>query len=126
MIYRIFRLRSSRLARESSSIRITGIHKLQQIIGQHMFKKKMKGMAVVMMPQVAEFMEHDIVLKDLWKADEIQIQVDVCFGRAAAPVGRIVLDCHAVIDELISGCEFSKSSRKIFFSGTAHLFHLIR
>ena len=61
MVYRIFRLRSSRLARESRSIRITGIHKLQQIIGQHMFKKKMKGMAVVMMPQVAEFVADDVV-----------------------------------------------------------------
>ena len=91
-----------------------------------MFQKKVEAVTMVMMPQMTEFMEHDIVAKGLRKTHEVQIEVDVCLGRAAAPVGRIMLDCHAVIDELISGCEFSKSSRKIFFSGTAHLFHLIR
>lgn len=62
-----------------------------------MFQKKMEGMTVVMVTQMTEFMEHDIVAKGLRKTHEVQIEVDICLGRAAAPVGRIVLDCHAVI-----------------------------
>jgi len=72
----------------------------------------MEGMAVVMMPEMAEFMEKDIVPKRVRQTDYVQIEIDVSPGRTASPVGGIVLDSHFVIGESISGGKFRQPHRK--------------
>ncbi len=67
-----------------------------------MLKQEMEGMAMVMMPQMAEFMEKDIVAEDVREADDVQVEIDVAAGRAAAPVGRVMLDGQPVVYEAVA------------------------
>lgn len=69
-------------------------------------------MAVVLMTKMAEFVEQDIVLEDMGKADDIQVQIDVAFGGAASPVRCIVLYGNAVVCESITDGQSGKSRRE--------------
>ena len=59
-------------------------------------------MSMVLMPQMAKFMQKHIILKGLRKTHYIQIQIDVRSGGTAAPVCSVMLDSHAVINESIT------------------------
>ena len=50
-----------------------------------MLQKKVEGMAVIRVSEVAEFVKKHIVLQGLGKAYYIEVQVDVSLCRAAAP-----------------------------------------
>ena len=73
----------------------------------------MEAMAMIWMAKMAEFVYKHIVLKHLRKADDVEIKIDVSFGRAAAPVGCIVLDCHTVICKSITSRKLSKTHRQL-------------
>lgn len=45
-----------------------------------MLEQKMKAVAMVMMAQMAKFVEQDIVLKDARKTNDIEVQIDVSLG----------------------------------------------
>ena len=81
------------------AFRPASIHKPHKIFCKHMLKQKMEGMSVILMTQMTKFMQQDIVLKDLRKTYYIEIQIDIAFGRTAAPICRIVLYRDTVIDE---------------------------
>lgn len=57
------------------------------MIRAQMFEKKMKRLPMVMMAQMTEFMKKNIVAQNGWKADKIEIQIDIVLARTAAPVG---------------------------------------
>ena len=42
-----------------------------------MLQKQMVGMTMVLMPQMAKFMNQDIILKHLGQAYDIKIEIDV-------------------------------------------------
>ena len=42
-----------------------------------MFQKKMEGMSMVVMLEMAEFVEQDIVPQDMRKPDYVQIEIDI-------------------------------------------------
>lgn len=84
-----------------------------------MFEKEVEAMAMVMMAKVAEFVEKDVVLKNAWQADDVQIQIDVSLCRTASPVGRIMLDRDTVIQEVIPVGQDGKPSRKFLLRLTA-------
>ena len=54
--------------------------------------------AVILIAEVAEFVEEDIVLQVLRQEDQAHVEVDVAFGRAGAPVGDVVLDSHPAFE----------------------------
>ena len=83
-------------------------------------------MAVVVMPEMAEFVKKDIVPKRVRQTDYVQIEIDVPSGRAASPVGGIVLDRHFVIGESISGCKFRQPQGKFRLGLTSQSLDLIR
>ncbi len=84
-----------------------------------MFEQEVEGRSMVMMPEVAELMEEDIVLEGLREADDVQVEIDVGAGRAAAPVGGVVLDGHVVVYESIPCGEFGEAGRKFGLGLTA-------
>ena len=73
-----------------------------KIVGAEPLQKVMELGAVVVMAQVGELVEKDIIADGLGKADKIEIEIDVAKGGAAAPVGGIVLDGHAIVAEAVS------------------------
>ena len=76
-----------------------------------MLQKQMEGVAMIQMAKVAEFVQKDIILKDARKTDDIEIEIYIAFGRTAAPVSGIVLDCHPVVCKSISGRKDRKARR---------------
>lgn len=102
----IFRLGYCNLTSQIQGDFVFGIYQFQQIIRQNMLQKQMESMTVIMMPQMAEFMQQNIILQSPRKTDYIQIKIDIIPGRAAAPIGRIMLDCHLIICKAISRCKF--------------------
>ena len=91
-----------------------------------MLQKEVEGMAVVVMPEMAEFVKKDIVPKRVRQTDYVQIEIDVPSGRAASPVGGIVLDRHFVIGESISGCKFRQPQGKFRLGLTSQCLDLAR
>ncbi len=77
-----------------------------------MLKKEVEGMAVVVMAQMAEFVEKDIIAQEDRQTDYVQIQVDVSTGRATSPVGGIVLDRHLIIYESVARGKFGQTGRE--------------
>lgn len=63
------------------------------------FQQGMEIRTVVRMSKVAEFVEEHIVPEFFRQPYQIEIQVDIPFSRATAPVGNIVFDPHLVILE---------------------------
>lgn len=47
----------------------------QQIVHEQTFEQDMEGMTVVMVAEMAEFMDEDIVLKYFRQTDEVQVEV---------------------------------------------------
>ena len=80
-----------------------------------MLQQKMEGMTMVVVAQVAEFVQEDIVPQDMRKADYVQIEIDIVACRATAPIAGVVLDGHLIIYESIVCCQFCKSLRKFGF-----------
>ena len=74
-----------------------------------MLQKQMEGVAMIQMAKVAEFVQKDIILEDARKTDNIEIEIYIAFGRAAAPIGRIVLYRDLIVGKSVSGCEIRKS-----------------
>ncbi len=83
-----------------------------------MFEKEVEGGTMVMMFQMTQFMEEDVVAQGLGEADDVEVEIDVAAGRAAAPVGGVVLDGQAVEYEAVTGGKFGDARRK-FGLGTA-------
>ncbi len=83
-----------------------------------MFEKEVEGGTMVMMFQMTQFMEEDVVAQGLGEADDVEVEIDVAAGRAAAPVGGVVLDGQAVEYEPVTGGKFGDARRK-FGLGTA-------
>ena len=77
MVKRIFCPALCRLAGKIRGHRVSRIHQPYHVVCQDMFQKKMEGMAMVLMAQMAEFMKENIVLKDLWQTHYVEIQIDV-------------------------------------------------
>ena len=97
MIYRILRLGSGCSAAQCPGVRISFVAESKKVVGGEMFEQKMERMTVVVMTQMAELMQKDIVTKRGRQTDDVQIEIYVVSGRAAAPVGGVVLDGHTVI-----------------------------
>ena len=102
IISRIFRLGYCNLTCQIQGDFFFRFDLFQQIVCQNMLQKQMESMAVIMMPQMAELMQQNIILQSKRKTDYIQIKIDIIPGRAATPIGRIMLDRHLVIDKAIS------------------------
>ena len=45
-----------------------------------MLQKEMEAVTMVMVTQVTKFMKEHIVLEDLRKTDDVQVQIDVALG----------------------------------------------
>ena len=52
-----------------------------------MLQKKMEGMTMIVVTQVAKLVQEDIVLQHFRQTDYIQVQIDIVPRRAASPVG---------------------------------------
>ena len=63
------------------------------------FQQGMEIRAMVRMSKLAEFMQKHVVPEFFRQPYQIEIQVDIAFSRATAPVRNIVLDPHLVILE---------------------------
>ena len=66
-------------------------------------------MTMVVMAQMTQFMKKDVIPQHLRKAHYIQIQIDIASGRAASPVGEVVLDGDFAIRESLSPGQFLQS-----------------
>ena len=81
----------------------------QQIVHEQTFEQDMEGMTVVMVAEMAEFMDEDIVLKYFRQTDEVQVEVYVSLCRTAAPVGGVVLVFFLLfcdgLDDPLSACQ---------------------
>ena len=124
MIQRIAGLGDGSLAgkfRHKAGIRSGIIHKLNDIVGQDMLQKKVEGMAMVLMREMAEFVEKDIILKGRWEADDLQIQIYISLGRTATPIGGIMLYRDLVVCESIPRSKFFQPWRELLLGLTAHL-----
>ena len=66
----------------------------------------MKTLSMVMMTQVAEFMQQNIVPKCCWKTYDIKVQIDIVTRGTASPVCGVMLDGHAIECKPIAVCEF--------------------
>ena len=62
--------------------------------------------------QVRQLVQEDVILQRHRDSHEVQVQVDVALRRAGAPVGGVVLDGDAVVDEAVAGREFRQAGRK--------------
>ncbi len=121
MIQRVLRAGGCGLAGEVSGVWVTVVGKTKQVVGKDMFQKKMEGGAVVMMSQMTQFMEQDIVAQNRRETDDVKIQVDVVPGRAAAPVGGVVLDGQSVEYESVTCCQFVQTRRQLGLGTAAQL-----
>jgi hypothetical protein len=77
IVNRVSGLREGSLARQFRSKGIFSIDKTYQIVSQDMFQKKMEGMSVILMLQVAEFMKEHIVLQDFRHTYDVQVKIYV-------------------------------------------------
>ena len=78
-----------------------------------MLQKQMKGMTMVVMTQMTQFMKKYIIPQDIGQPDNIQIEVDIVSGRAASPIGGIMLYGYLIIHEYILPRQLVKTYRKL-------------
>ena len=109
----------------------SGVHGIQvkgldQMVGQDMLQKEVESMAVVRVAEVAELVQKDVVLEHARQAHDAEVQVDVAFGRAAAPVGRVVLDGHSVVCETVVRRQCSETTRQLSLGLAAERLYLFR
>ena len=76
-----------------------GVHGIQiegldQMVGQDMLQKEMESIAMVLVAEVAELVQKDVVLEHARQPHDAEVQIDVSLGRAASPVGCVMLDGH--------------------------------
>lgn len=102
------------------------VQSIHQIVCEYVLKQQMKGMAMVMMAQMTQFVKKDIILKDLRQTDYVKIEIDVRLCGAAAPVGRIMFYRHPIIYEAISGGQFRETRREVPFCLTTEIFDIGR
>ena len=76
-IHRVLCLAHRCLSGDFCSNAVTCINAFQKIVSKDMFQKKMEGMSVILMLQVAEFMKKHIVLEDFRQTDNVQIKIYV-------------------------------------------------
>lgn len=77
-------------------------------------------MTMVVMSEMTEFMQEDIILQDLRKPYNIEVEVYVGHCRATAPVRGIVLYRHLIIYEPVSCGEFGEPRREFGLCLPAH------
>ena len=83
-------------------------------------------MAVILVAEVAELVQKDVVLEHARQPHDAEVQIDVSLGRAASPVGCVMLDGHTAVCETITRCQFCKTSRKFCLGLEAQRFDLLR
>ena len=135
VIYRIAGLGEGGLAGKLGSegavgIRISrnvrrGVKHTHKMIGQDMFQEEMEAVTMVLVAQVAELVQKDVVLKHARQAHDAEVQVYIALGRAASPVGCIVLDGDPVVCETVSGGKFGETPRELSFGLTAERLDLL-
>ena len=92
-----------------------------------MLKQEMKGMAMIVMTQMTEFVQKYIVLQDPRQTHDIEVQIDVIASGTTPPIGGIMFDCHPVIREAIPCSQLGKTSRQLCLGILSQLFdHLLR
>jgi hypothetical protein len=89
-----------------------------------MFQQKMEAFAMVVVTQVAKFVEQNVIAQHKRQTYYIDIQIDIVPGRAAAPVGGIVLYGNTVIHKSIAGGKLGKTHRKLGLGTTAQFLNL--
>jgi len=57
------------------------------VVRQKPLQKYVKLLSMIRMMEMAEFVQENVVLKNLRKSYYIEIQIDISSGRAASPVG---------------------------------------
>ena len=97
------------LLNKSVSLQLTGEG---TVAGADALKEGMELRTVVEIAQVAELVQHDIVLQVLRKAHYVEIEIDVAELRATAPVGDVVLDAYLVVGEAMAGGELGQAGRQ--------------
>ena len=86
----------------------------------------MEGITMVMVAQMAEFVEEDIVAQHLRKAHEIEVKIDIILSRTAAPVGGIMLDRYPIIYKAISVRQFFQTNRQLCLCHSSQFLDLLR
>ena len=76
------------------------------MVRAQMFQKEMKGLTMIVMTKMTEFVKEHIITENLRKTHEIEVEIDIVPGRTASPVCRIMLDGHPVIGKSISVGKF--------------------
>lgn len=91
-------VRTNLIARLTYSVQPVGAEGLAlgEVAGAKGLQEGVEAGSVVGMPQVAEFVEYHIVPKVVREAHEVEVQVDIAFAGAAAPVRGIVLDANGI------------------------------
>lgn len=85
-VKRIFAFRCGGLACERNRLLVALCGKFQEIVGANVLQKQVESRTVVMMTQMAEFVQKHIVAKHTGKSDEIEIKAYVTAAGAAAPI----------------------------------------
>ena len=90
---------SIRIGRSASrqGRRAGGVYDADEMVSQDMLQKEVETMSVVMVAEVAEFVQKDVVLEHARQAHDTEVQIDITLRRSAAPVGGVMLDCHTII-----------------------------
>ena len=76
------------------------------MVRAQMLQKEMKGLTMIVMTKMTEFVKEHIITENLRKTHEIEVEIDIVPGRTASPVCRIMLDGHPVIGKSISVGKF--------------------
>ena len=76
------------------------------------FQQVVEVAPVVRVSQMCHLMQQDIVAYGFRKPYEVEIEVDVASGGAAAPVGDVVLDGDSAVSESVSGGKQGESCRQ--------------
>jgi len=126
MIYRILRLGGGCCAAQCPGVKISFIAESKKVVGSEMFEQKMESLTVVVVTKVAELMQKDIVTKRGRQTDDVQIEIDIVSGRAAAPVGGVVLDGHPIVCKSIFFGKLRQTGRKFGFGLPSRGLDLLR
>ena len=95
---------------------------LRKVVSQMLFQFGMEGGAVVRMVQMREFVQEDVVLQRHRDPHQIQVQIDVSFRGAGAPVGGVMLDDDAVELKAVAVGQHSEPVRQRGFRLSAEGF----
>ena len=110
---RVRALRPRSLYGRKKGLKTSFFSVLRKVVGKQAFQFVVKLRAVVGMVQMRELVQENIVLQRFGNAHQVQVQIDVSFRGAGAPVGGIVLDDDAVVFEAIAGSEGGEPGREL-------------